>query len=169
MNYNTLYFVITIVLLLIGIIGGQLFEDSQIRLSYYLLFFLLFVTFSNIYLSIALYASLRNNPGIKGPRGPAGDKGPKGANGVCKFEPNCNFGNCRNLIEEQMQKNFVDYKLLSQKIKEGKELTNSEKKIKQKIGGYVDILNNTCSEYTGSKKDFINIINETISSKENEN
>ena len=82
-NNTVIYFIISVILVFLALIGGQFIKDANLRFAYFMLFFLLFVTFSNIYLAQVFYTKLRNDPGVKGDRGDPGDKGSFGSNGVC--------------------------------------------------------------------------------------
>ncbi len=56
------------------------------------------LTFINLYLSIAYYIKLRNEPGIPGKRGSKGEKGPVGDMGKCTFSEKCGIEDCDNKI-----------------------------------------------------------------------
>lgn len=159
---TVLYFIISTILIFIGIILGQFISNPELRGVYWLLFFLLFITFSNIYLSIIFYKMLRDNPGIKGDRGDPGEKGPSGPNGVCSMTTQCKIANCRGLIEKELGKIYPQYKQVLSKRKQRIMLNSSDKRILSQVNSYVDSLLPDCEGGKFSKEEFINTIPETL-------
>ena len=84
----------------LGIIIGQTINDIQLKLCYWLILFLFFITVTNIYITLHFYKKLREDPGIKGPRGDPGESGPKGSDGVCSLSTSCNINDCKGYIEK---------------------------------------------------------------------
>lgn len=156
---TVIYFIISVILVFIALIGGQFIEDTNLRMAYFMLFFLLFVSFSNIYLAQVFYTMLRNDPGVKGDRGDPGDKGPPGTDGVCTSITNCEITDCKKLIERELSKKIPEYKEVLNKQKENLELNDFDRKVLRKINNFIDgTMNPICQKWTGGKKDFINIL-----------
>ena len=157
-----LYFIISTILIFIGIIVGQFIPDPNLKLSYWLLFFLLFITYSNIYLSIVFYTMLRNNPGIKGERGDPGEKGGKGSDGVCTLTTNCAISNCRGVIEKELSKLLPQYKRLLEKRKRNILFNDNDKQILRQVNSYIEILLPVCESGKMPKEEFLKHINQSI-------
>jgi hypothetical protein len=100
--------VLLIIIFLITLIFSFSIEEVTLKICYWLVVFLLGLTFFNIILSISYYVKLRNDPGVKGPRGPPGRKGPKGIPGMCAMEDECGRDSCRAKIEEAVKLAFPD-------------------------------------------------------------
>ena len=94
----------TIVFFFIAIIVSQFISDMNLRVSYWLMLLLFYISCANIYMSAYFYAKLRSQSGLQGERGDPGDSGPRGSNGTCIITPNCGIVNCRNLIETEISK-----------------------------------------------------------------
>lgn len=160
---TVIYFIISVILIFLGIIGGQFISDANLRLAYFMLFFLLFVSFSNIYLSQVFYTMLRNDPGVKGDRGDPGDKGPGGSDGVCTLTTNCSIANCRGLIEKELSKVIPDFKIVKDKLKKNIFLNDYDKKVMRKINTYIDdVLLESCESGKYSKEEFIKHMHSTL-------
>ena len=77
--------IIALTIVFLSIIINKFIVDPQLQYIYWLVVFLLFVSVSNIYMTMYYYVKLRNEPGIKGERGDPGEKGQVGSNGVCEI------------------------------------------------------------------------------------
>ena len=160
---TVIYFIVAVILVFLAMIGGQFIQESKLRVAYFLLFFLLFVSFSNIYLSQTFYTMLRNDPGVKGDRGDPGDKGPKGSDGVCTLTTNCGIANCRGLIEKEISKVVPEYKDVHDKLKNQIFLNDYDKKVLRKINTYIDdVLLDSCESGKYSKEEFIQHIHDSL-------
>ena len=113
-------------------------------------------------MSTYFYIKLRETPGIKGERGSPGEKGLKGSNGVCIVSPSCGIANCRGLIEKEMMKNILEYKEIKNKMKNNIMLNSEEKRILNKLNGYIDVLLPVCESGEMSKTEFINHIKNSL-------
>jgi hypothetical protein len=157
-----LFTISTIVFFFMAIIASQFIANMNLKIAYWLMLALLYISFSNIYMSAYFYAKLRSQPGLQGPRGDPGDRGPRGSNGNCIITPNCGIVNCRDLIEKEISKRLDVYKNVRNDITDGNLLTSDQKKILRKINSFIDILIPVCESGQMTKSDFINHIDETI-------
>ena len=161
---TVIYFIISVLLVFLCILGGQFIADVNLKFAYYMLFLLLFVSFSNIYVSQVFYTMLRNDPGVKGDRGDPGDKGPDGSNGVCTLTTNCGIANCRGLIEKEISRVVPDFKTVKDKLKKQIFLNDYDKKVLRKINTYIDdVLLESCESGKYSKEEFIQFIHNSLS------
>ena len=157
------YWVYAVVYMFISIIIGQFFIEDDLKLVYYMVSFLLYISLSNIYVSTKYYITLRNIPGIKGDRGDPGTEGQDGSNGVCIMSNKCGIVNCRKLIIDELTQKFPQYKTIRKKLSSNIELTLSQKTQLQKINTYIDILIPKCENYEHGLEQFKQIISKTIS------
>ena len=109
--------IVKLVLYFLVLIINQFIKDPNLRIAYWLLCFLFFITISNIYLSVHFFKKIRNELGKKGPDGDMGDQGMKGSDGICKLSTKCGINNCRNVIEEELMVIFPIYKKIKNKLK----------------------------------------------------
>ena len=161
------YWIYAILYIFFTIIIGQLIIEQNLKLIYYFIMLLLYVSLNNVYFSVLYYIKLRNHKGIKGDRGEPGEPGSGGSNGVCAMSKGCGIANCRKLIEDTLIESFPEYRNIKNKIKKNIELDSSDKKIKQHVETYLGILIPKCETYEtdepgSSIKDFKNIIQQTI-------
>ena len=160
------YWVFTTLYTFLSIILGQIVIEQNLRIIFYLTMLLLFVSLNNVYYSINYYINLRNYKGIKGDRGDPGDPGQYGNNGVCIIAKNCGIANCRNMIVDELEKKFVNYKKINEKITSNLKLNNNETEIKKTMDKYINILLPQCDNYNLDKNNTIDgyfkIINNTI-------
>ena len=161
-----MYWVFTTLYIFFSIIIGQIVIDQNLRIIFYLTMLLLFVSLNNVYYSLNYYIQLRNHPGIKGDRGDPGQPGQNGNDGVCIMAKNCGIANCRDMIVEELEKKFVNYKSINEKIDSNLKLNNNETEIKKTMDKYINILLPQCENYDMNNVDgisgFVNIINNTI-------
>jgi hypothetical protein len=160
------YWVFTTLYTFLSIIIGQLVIEQNLRIIFYLTMLLLFVSLNNVYYSMNYYIKLRNHKGVKGDRGDPGDPGQDGNNGVCIMAKNCGIANCRDMIVEELEKKFVNYKKINEKISSNLKLNNNETEIKKTMDKYINILLPQCENYDmnngAGKSGFVDIINNTI-------
>ena len=95
--YSVLYIFLTIII-------SSLIIEQNLKLIFFLIMFLLYISVYNIFITFEYYIKLRNNPGIKGDRGDPGEPGQDGNNGVCVMAKNCSIANCRNLVIRELEK-----------------------------------------------------------------
>lgn len=141
---------------------SQFIADPNLKITYWLMLFLLHVSLSNIYMSTYFYIKLRETPGIKGERGDPGETGAKGSNGTCIISPQCGIANCRGLIEKEIMKQVVEYRDIKKKMKKSIMLNSDEKRILNKINGYIDLLLPICESGEMSKSEFITHIKNSL-------
>jgi len=146
------------------IIISQLLISQNIRIIFYLAMILLFVSLNNIYFSITYYIKLRNLKGIKGDRGDPGEGGQDGSNGVCLMSKTCGIVNCRDLIVDELEKHFPEFKKINESVNNNLELSAGDKKKKAVIEKYINILLPQCEtfELENGIAGFVKIIKETI-------
>lgn len=156
--YSIFYIFFTIII-------GQLLVDPNLRIIFFLIMFLLYISCYNIYVTLKYYVKLRNNPGIKGERGDPGTSGQKGSDGVCSMAKNCGISNCRKLIKDTIANKFPEYKVIIKKQNKNIELNTKEKKQLQHINSYIDILIPQCETFDSENaiNDFKLVIAKTIS------
>ena len=157
-----IYFIIVIAFLFIILIVNQFLKDPNLKIAYWLLMFLFFISMTNIYLSIHFYKKIRNEPGKKGPDGDQGDQGPSGSNGVCTLSTKCGISNCKLVIQDELVKIFPLYKKIQSKLKRDIVLSGEEKQALSKINSYIDILLPVCESGKLNKKEFINHIYNSV-------
>lgn len=153
--YSVLYIFLTIII-------SSLIIEQNLKLIFFLIMFLLYVSVYNIFITFDYYIKLRNNPGIKGDRGDPGESGQDGNNGVCTMAKGCGIANCRKLIVDELSKTFPEYKKIRSKISKSIELSSNEKKQLRQINTYIDILIPQC-EQADNITVFKTIIANTIS------
>ena len=160
------YWVFTTLYTFLSIILGQIVIEQNLRIIFYLTMLLLFVSLNNVYYSINYYINLRNYKGIKGDRGDPGEPGQYGNNGVCIMAKNCGIANCRDMIVEELEKKFVNYKKINEKISSNLKLNNNDTEIKRTMDKYINILLPQCDNYDMNNgagiAGFVKIINNTI-------
>jgi hypothetical protein len=148
------------------IIISQLVISPSIRLIFYFAMILLFVSLNNIYFSVLYYIKLRNSKGLKGDRGDPGEEGQDGSNGVCLMSKNCGIINCRDLIVEELEKHFPEYKIINETINNNIELSANEIKKKEVLEKYINILLPQCENSESDVATFVDIIKTTIKQKD---
>ncbi len=153
--YSVLYIFLTIII-------SSLIIEQNLKLIFFLIMFLLYISIYNIFITFDYYIKLRNNPGIKGDRGNPGDSGQNGNNGVCTMAKGCGIANCRKLIVDELSNTFPEYKNIRKKISKSIELSHNEKKQLRQINTYIDILIPQC-EQADDVASFKTIISNTIS------
>jgi hypothetical protein len=160
------YWVFTTLYTFLTIIIGQIVIEQNLRIIFYLTMLLLFVSLNNVYYSMNYYIKLRNHKGVKGDRGDPGDPGQDGNDGVCIMAKNCGIANCRKMIVDELEKKFVNYKKINEKINSNLKLNNNETEIKKTMDKYINILLPQCENYDITNGEgitgFVNIINNTI-------
>lgn len=156
------YWLYSVLYIFLTIIVSSLIIEQNLKLIFFLIMFLLYISVYNIFITFEYYIKLRNNPGIKGDRGDPGEEGPDGNNGVCAMAKGCGIANCRKLIVDELSKTFPEYKNIRKKISKSIELSNNEKKQLRQINTYIDILIPQC-EQAPDITSFRTIISNTIS------
>jgi len=138
--------IIALTIVFLSIIINKFIVDPQLQYIYWLVVFLLFVSVSNIYMTMHYYVKLRNEPGIKGERGDPGGKGQGGSNGVCEINTGCGaIQNCRALIEEELLGLMPEYAaVLKKRDEDKKELNSRDNSILRQVNGYVGLLEPKC-------------------------
>lgn len=141
-----IYTVMVLTIIFISIIISKFIVNPDLQYIYWLVVFLLFVSVSNIYMTMYYYVKLRNDPGIKGERGDAGEKGQPGSNGVCEINTSCNaVQDCRGLIEDKLKEKMPEYRSVLDKRDKNRETLNAkDNSILRQVNGYVSILEPKC-------------------------
>jgi len=154
------------VIIFLGVIIGQTINDIQLKLCYWLILFLFFITVTNIYISLYYYKKLREDTGVKGPRGDPGEQGPKGSDGVCSMSTSCNINDCKGFIEKiflDMEKYpGAEYRILKDKISNNIILNQTEKKKLQQIDDWINLLTNICKKQLYNKPELKKFIEESF-------
>jgi hypothetical protein len=156
------YTISSLIYFFIAIIVSQFISDPNLKISYWLMLFLLHISLSNIYMSTYFYVKLRETPGIKGERGDPGEKGPDGSDGVCVISPSCGIANCRGLIEKELVKEVPEYKTIKTKIEQSIILTDDEKRILGKMNDFIDVLIQVCESGKMTKSEFLSHIKKSL-------
>ena len=137
--------IIALTIVFLSIIINKFIIDPQLQYIYWLVVFLLFVSVSNIYMTMHYYVKLRNEPGIKGERGNPGEKGQVGSNGVCEINTGCGaLQNCKDLIKNELQVLMPEYKMVLDKQGTGEELNAKDNSVLRQVNGYVSLLEPKC-------------------------
>ena len=160
MNINT-YITLVTFFMFIALIMNQFIYDPTLKICYWLVMFLVFITGLNVFLSIHFYKKLREDVGIQGARGPPGDKGPTGSDGVCVLSTSCGIANCRGVIEREFLKIFPEYKRINEKLDRSILLNDNDKKILKQINSKIDILMPICENGDYNKKEFLEHIHKS--------
>jgi hypothetical protein len=132
-----LFTISTVVFFFIAIILSQFILDPNLKIAYWLMLLLVYVSLSNIYLSLYFYLKLRENPGIRGERGDSGEQGSRGSDGVCIVQPECGIVNYNNMIKDLLRTLDTNYDSILTKETNGIFLNDDEKQIKGAIEDYV--------------------------------
>ena len=142
------------VLFLIAILLSSFVEGGKLKIMYWLVVTLLFVSVFNIYLTTKYYVKLRNDPGIRGERGDPGLKGDKGSRGVCVINTKCmGTEDCRDLIDRKildMSGKYIstEYPEIVKKRNDGIKLNSREQGIYDKVNDMADIIETKCDKFT---------------------
>lgn len=142
------------VLFLIAILLSSFVEGGKLKIMYWLVVTLLFVSVFNIYLTTKYYVKLRNDPGIRGERGDPGLKGDKGSRGVCVINTKCmGTEDCRDLIDKkilEMSGKYIstEYPEIVKKRNDGIKLNSREQGIYDKVNDMADIIETKCDKFT---------------------
>lgn len=143
-----------IVLFFLAILLNSFIESGKLKIMYWLVVILLFVSIFNIYLTTNYYIKLRNNPGIRGERGDPGLQGDKGSRGVCVINTKCmGTEQCRDLIDKkilEMSTKYIseEYPEIIQKKNDGVKLNSRETNIHNKVNNLADIVETKCDKFT---------------------
>ena len=129
---NSIIFFITVTIVSLFI------RDFNLKFAYWLMVFLLYISYINIYLSNYFYKKLRENPGKIGPRGDQGPQGPKGEDGVCKLEEQCGKIDCLKYTKQILAENIDGYAKILEKVNEGVILQGQEAKINKTINDFME-------------------------------
>lgn len=159
------YWVFATLYTFFSIIIAQFFIEHNLRLIFYLIMLLLYISLNNVYYSVKYYIELRNHKGIKGDRGPPGDPGQDGSNGTCIMAKGCGLVNCRELIEDELIKHFSEYKTIKTKRNNNQALLGDEIEQSNVFDNYINILVPQCEKYESDGdilSDFKEIIKDTL-------
>ena len=134
-----LFTISTIIFFFIAIIISQFILDPNLRIAYWLMLLLIYISWANIYMSSYFYIKLREQPGLQGARGPPGETGPDGSKGVCQIEPECGIQKNKlgDIIRDEIRNLDSNYSKIINKEKNGIMLKDNEQKIKSSIEDYI--------------------------------
>lgn len=148
------FFSLIAVLFLIAILLSSFIEGSKLKIMYWLVVTLLFISVFNIYLTTKYYIKLRNEPGIRGERGDPGLQGDKGSKGVCVINTQCmGTEDCRDLIDRKildLSEKYIssEYPDIVKKRDDGIKLNSREKDIYDKVNNLASIMESKCDKFT---------------------
>lgn len=148
------FFSLIAVLFLIAILLSSFIEGSKLKIMYWLVVTLLFISVFNIYLTTKYYIKLRNEPGIRGERGDPGLQGDKGSRGVCVIDTKCmGTEDCRDLIDRKildLSEKYIssEYPEIVKKRDDGIKLNSREKDIYDKVNNLASIMESKCDKFT---------------------
>ena len=150
-----LFTISTIIFFFISIIISQFILDPNLRIAYWLMLLLIYISWANIYMSSYFYMKLREQPGLKGSQGPPGELGPNGSNGTCIIEPECGIIKDKygDIIRDEITKLDKTYYNIVNKEKKGILLNDNETKIKSSIDDYIIKVQRKAKENKMSKVD----------------
>ena len=134
-----------ILFIFLAIIVSQFIKGVKLKLMYWMIMILLFITFMNIYMTIIYYISMRNNPGVQGSRGNPGKIGLKGPPGVCTINTSCQqVYDCKNLIQTKIKEKSLEYRKVLKKVDNNVTLNDNDKQILSNVNEYIDLLDIKC-------------------------
>ena len=135
-----LFTVIAIAFFFIAIVISQFITDPNLKIAFWLMLVLIFVSYANIYLSTHFYTKLREQPGLQGERGKSGIRGPQGSHGVCIVQEKCGAveKQLKALFQDEIKKKNESYRKLMIKVNNGILLNDEEKNIKNMIEHYIN-------------------------------
>jgi hypothetical protein len=148
------FFSLIAVLFLIAILLSSFIEGSKLKIMYWLVVILLFISVFNIYLTTKYYVKLRNEPGIRGTRGDPGLQGDKGSKGVCVIDTKCmGTEDCRDLIDRKildMSEKYIspEYPEIVKKRDDGIKLNSRERGVYDKVNNLASIIESKCDKFT---------------------
>jgi len=150
-----LFTISTIIFFFIAIIISQFILDPNLRIAYWLMLLLIYISWANIYMSSYFYIKLREQPGLQGARGPSGESGPNGSKGVCQIEPECGIQKNKlgDIIRDEIRNLDSNYSKLINKEKNGIMLKDKEQKIKSSIEDYILKVQQKATDQNMSRSD----------------
>ena len=166
---NTVSILIIILIYVVLLVISQFIDDFNLRIAYWFIVGLGTLTAINVYLSIAYYINLRNDPGVPGPRGGKGDRGPKGHTGKCTFADECGIPRCNEKIYGLAEEIYADTgltrKCLEKPYTACKSHVEREKAIP--IHNQVEMLIKECGKTHRAEEDFMRKIRPQIEHMQN--
>lgn len=161
---NTVSILIIILIYVVLLIISQFIDDFNLRIAYWFIVGLGTLTAINMYLSIAYYIKLRNDPGIPGPRGEKGSSGPKGHMGKCTFSDECGISRCNEKIYSLAEELYADAGLSRKCIEKPMEHCKShdEREKALPIHNQVEMLIEQCKKTHRAEEDFMRKIRPQI-------
>ena len=150
-----LFTISTIIFFFIAIIISQFILDPNLRIAYWLMLLLIYISWANIYMSSYFYIKLREQPGLQGSRGSPGETGPKGSKGVCQIEPECGIQTNKlgAIIRDEIRNLDSNYSKIINKEKNGIMLKDNEEKIKSSIEDYILKVHQKATDQNMSRSD----------------
>jgi len=159
-----IYTITILTVIFISIIISKFIVNPELQYIYWLVAFLLFISVSNIYMTIHYYVKLRNDPGIKGERGDSGEKGQSGSNGVCEINTSCDaIQDCRGLIEDRLMEKMPEFRAVRQKRdKDVETLDARDNSILRQVNGYISILEPKCKSGRYTLEEMTKLIDDSF-------
>ena len=123
-----LFTIITITFLFIAIVVSQFITDPNLKIAFWLMLVLIYVSYANMHLSSYYYAKLREEPGLQGSRGKSGERGPQGSHGVCIVQEKCGAiaNELQELFKDEIKKQNEPYRKIMVKVDNGISLNDEE-------------------------------------------
>ena len=159
-----MFFTITsLSIIFLAIIVSQFLIEPELQPIFWMITFLIFICYSNIYMSVYYYIKLRNDPGIQGERGEPGERGSKGSDGVCVINTGCDaLQNCGELIESVFRDKIPSYDKIRDHEENGIAISNEDKEVLDKMSNFKEILLYKCNTLPYSREEFKKVIEESL-------
>lgn len=161
---NIISILLIILIFIVFIVINFFITDPKMKLAYWFVVGLLFLTIMNIYMSVIYYIKLREDPGEPGPRGPKGQRGPEGDIGKCTFSETCGIQNCSEKIYGIGNKYYPDINI--ECLKDTKKCSNEERERAIPVSNVLKTLISECESTQRSEDDFIRKITPLIANME---
>lgn len=157
---ETVSILILIIIFIIFIVINFFINDAKLKLAYWFIVGLLFLTIMNIYMSIVYYIKLREDPGEPGPRGPKGQKGPLGDIGKCSFSETCGIEKCPEKIYAVANEYYPDINI--ECLKDNSKCSLEEKDRAVPVSNVIKELIDECKKTKRGEDEFIRKITPLI-------
>jgi hypothetical protein len=161
---NIISILLIILIFIVFMVINFFITDPKMKLAYWFVVGLLFLTVMNIYMSIIYYIKLREDPGEPGPRGPKGQRGPQGDIGKCTFSETCGIQNCSEKIYGIGSKYYPNINI--ECLKDTTKCSNEEKDKAIPVSNVLKTLISECESTQRSEDDFIRKITPLIANME---
>lgn len=157
---QTISILTLIIILIIFIVINFFIKDTKLKMAYWFIVGLLFLTIMNIYMSIVYYIKLREDPGEPGLRGTKGQKGPQGDIGKCSFSETCGVQKCPEKIYAIAKEYYPDINI--ECLKDNSKCSIEEKDSAVPVSNVIKELINECETTQRGEDEFIRKITPII-------